>query len=351
MTLLKVRALSKSFETGKKAVDNVSFSVAENEIICLLGPSGCGKTTLLRCIAGLEIPELGEVSFDGQVMSAIAPHKRDFGMMFQDFALFPHKNVFDNIAFGLQMHHESPINIQKRVSEMLDLVDLVDFAQREIEQLSGGEQQRVALARALAPQPRLLMLDEPLGALDRALRERLMLDLRTILKQVGVTAIYVTHDQTEAFAVADRVAVMNQGQIEQIDPPQIVFHQPATPFIASFLGFENLLPGEVISNPIVRTAIGDLKISDPISETGKWVTLLIRSEAVRFMLSQQREEENVILGKLKTLSFRGKYYQAWMEIVDQVLMFELAQVDLEPGDSTFIKIEPSALMVFPGLAH
>jgi ABC-type Fe3+/spermidine/putrescine transport system ATPase subunit len=199
MAFLEVRSLSKSFEPGTKAVDNVTLSVAEGEIVCLLGPSGCGKTTLLRSIAGLEIPDQGNILFDGRDMMPIPPHKREFGMMFQDFALFPHKNVFDNIAFGLQMHHETDGNIRSRVEEMLQLVDLTGFAERKIEQLSGGEQQRVALARALAPHPRLLMLDEPLGSLDRALRERLMLDLWAILKQVGVTAIYVTHDSNGIF--------------------------------------------------------------------------------------------------------------------------------------------------------
>ena len=351
MSLLEVKKLSKSFDTGSTAVNDVTFSVAEADIVCLLGPSGCGKTTLLRCIAGLEIPDHGEVKFDGRNMNSVPPHKRDFGMMFQDFALFPHKNVFENIAFGLQMHKESTAEIKNRVQEMLELVDLVDFAQREIEQLSGGEQQRVALARALAPRPRLLMLDEPLGALDRALRERLMLDLRAILKQVGVTAIYVTHDQTEAFAVADNVAVMNEGHIEQFDPPQMIYHSPATPFIAKFLGFENLLAGEVVEPDLVRTALGDLRITPPLGESGISVVLLIRSEAVSLLPAKLEYDENIFFAKLKSVSFRGKYYQVWMEIADQILMFELSQVDMALEDSAFIKIEPSALKVFPGLAH
>ena len=241
MTLLRCRALRKSFEPGKSAVSGVSSDISDGEIVSLLGPSGCGKTTLLRIIAGLEQPDSGEVWFDGRNMAAVPPHRRDFGMMFQDFALFPHKNVSENIAFGLQMHGRSPASIEHRVNEMLQLVELVSLGQRDVDQLSGGEQQRVALARALAPRPRLLMLDEPLGALDRQLRERLMLDLRAILNKVGVTALYVTHDQLEAFAVSDRVAVMNQGQIEQLAAPEIVYESPATPFVARFLGFQNII--------------------------------------------------------------------------------------------------------------
>ncbi len=347
MALLEVRSLSKRFEPGKSAVDNVTLSVNQAEIVCLLGPSGCGKTTLLRSIAGLEIPDTGTVLFAGRDVAQVPPHKRDFGMMFQDFALFPHKNVYDNIAFGLQMRYETPENIHSRVHAMLELVDLVGYGEREIEQLSGGEQQRVALARALAPRPSLLMLDEPLGALDRALRERLMLDLREILKQVGVTAIYVTHDQTEAFAVADRVAVMNRGHIEQFDPPQIVFLHPASPFVARFLGFQNIMGGEVVNEEVVRTQVGDLKITSRLPEVATHVTLLVRPEAARILHSEEDGIVNELLVKLKLLSFRGKYYQVWVQVADQDLMFEISQVTERVGDSVRLSLNPAALELLP----
>ena len=210
MPLLQLHQLSKFF-TGTLAVQNISLSLDQGQILCLLGPSGCGKTPLLRLIAGLEIPDAGRIFFAGKDISTTPPHRRDFGLMFQEFALFPHKSTGQNVAFGLQMKCEA--DVESRVREMLELVGLAGFTERDINSLSGGERQRVALARSLAPNPRLLMLDEPLGSLDRALRERLMLEIRQILKTVGLTAIYVTHDQTEAFAVADRIGVMNQGHL------------------------------------------------------------------------------------------------------------------------------------------
>ena len=196
---------------------------------------------------------------------------------------------------------------------MLALVDLAGYDERDIAQLSGGEQQRVALARALAPGPRLLMLDEPLGALDRALRERLMLELRAILKRVGVTAVYVTHDQTEAFAIADRIAVMNKGQIEQVAAPQTVYGRPATPFVARFLGLFNVLAGTAIAAGLVETAIGRLVCVDQLPAAGTPLTLLVRPEAARAVSAAGAGAENVIAGKLTAVSFRGKYYQIWLE--------------------------------------
>ncbi|MFO7497141.1 MAG: ABC transporter ATP-binding protein, partial [Desulfobacterales bacterium] len=219
MALLNLARVSKTFDR-QPFIREVSLALAEGDILCLLGPSGCGKTTLLRLIAGLERPDSGIITFDGRDLAPVPPHRRQFGMMFQEYALFPHKNVFENVAFGLELQRLTRSELQRRVAETLDRVGLEGFAARRISDLSGGERQRVALARSLAPQPRLLLLDEPMGALDRALRERLMADLQLILKQVGVTSIMVTHDQAEAFAVADTVAVIDDGQIAQIAPPE-----------------------------------------------------------------------------------------------------------------------------------
>lgn len=339
--LLEVKSLRKSFAPGSSAVDGVSLTVARGEIVCLLGPSGCGKTTLLRMIAGLETPDAGEVIFREKDVTAVPPHRRGFGMMFQDFALFPHKNVFQNVAFGLEMRGDPPAEIQSRVEEMLALVDMADFTERDISQLSGGEQQRVALARALAPNPPLLMLDEPLGALDRALRERLMLELRIILKRVGVTAIYVTHDQTEAFAIADRVAVMNAGHIEQMDTPQTVFSQPGTPFVAKFLGFQNLLAGTVLSAGKIETAIGMVKTDAPLPAPGTRVTVLIRPEAAIF------GADGNFSARVTAISFRGKFYQIWIESAGVQLMFELPDAEsLRVGDTVKASLTAKAVMVW-----
>lgn len=348
MNLLTIKALTKSYQPGTAAVAGVSFSVAEGEIICLLGPSGCGKTTLLRMIAGLEMPDTGDVLLEGKSILTRPPHQRDFGMMFQDFALFPHKNVFDNIAFGLEMRGDSRAEIQQRVAEMLKLVDLQGFDDRRIDQLSGGEQQRVALARSLAPGPRLLMLDEPLGALDRALRERLMLDLRTILKQVGVTAIYVTHDQTEAFAIADRIVVMNAGHIEQIDTPQTIYAQPASPFVARFLGFQNILPGTLHPAGHIETAIGDFDrfALTPPSPPGP-IRLLVKPNAATFKVNDLPHPTPVLQGTITAISFRGRFYQVWIEVKSTQLMFELGQIGRwQVGDQVRLGLNEADIIIW-----
>ncbi|MFN8566897.1 MAG: ABC transporter ATP-binding protein [Kouleothrix sp.] len=226
-----MRNLYKSYG-GAPALRGVSLALAPGSIVGLLGPSGCGKTTLLRLIAGLEQADSGSIAFDGRPIDDLPTHLRGFGLMFQDYALFPHHDVAGNVAFGLRMHNLPRAQITARVAEMLDLVGLAGYARRRVYELSGGERQRVALARSLAPSPRLLMLDEPLGALDRALRERLLDELRSILKRVGVTSVYVTHDQAEAFAVADWLVLMRAGQVAQQGLPEQVYRQPASQFVA-----------------------------------------------------------------------------------------------------------------------
>jgi ABC-type Fe3+/spermidine/putrescine transport system ATPase subunit len=342
LTLLKIDHLSKSF-ANTLALAEVSLTLDEGQILCLLGPSGCGKTTLLRLIAGLETPDSGSILFENRDMTGVPPHQRGFGLMFQEFALFPHKNVSQNVAFGLQ-HMEGTEEIEARVREMLALLGLAGFEQRDVNSLSGGERQRVALARSLAPGPRLLMLDEPLGALDRALRERLMLEIRQILKQLGLTAIYVTHDQTEAFAVADRVAVMNRGRIEQDGPPEQLYYQPATPFVAQFLGFTNLLPGACRPNGQIETTLGVWLIpaarQQPV-ETA--VTVLIRPEAA----SLEPNGEITIEGKLIASLFRGRFYQITLAVADQFLTFEMPPTSLPPvGSLVKLWLNPAAVMLF-----
>jgi len=275
-TILRIRDLHKRFGRGPDVLQGIDLDVDEGDIASLLGPSGCGKTTLLRIIAGLEKPDHGTVYFEGQDVSPIPVHERGFGLMFQDYALFPHKDVAANVAFGLRMHGHPQRTIRRRVDEMLALVNLEQLAHRDVNQLSGGEQQRVALARALAPQPRLLMLDEPIGALDRTLRDRLLEELRSILKQVDVTVLYVTHDQNEAFAVADRVILMREGRVVQSGPPEAVYRRPADIWVARFLGMRNLLEGTWVRPGVVQTAIGQLQVE--ACGDGP-LTILIRPEA------------------------------------------------------------------------
>jgi len=241
--MLEVRGLTKRFETVV-AVEDFTLAVPEGEILALLGPSGCGKTTVLRIVAGLERPDAGRVFLAGRDATDWPPEKRGVGLVFQSYALFPHLSVGANIAYGLRFRGGDR---KRRVGELLALVGLAGYERRKPHQLSAGQQQRVALARALAPEPRVLLLDEPLSALDAALRKDLRAELRALLGKLGMTALYVTHDQEEALALADRVAVMREGRLEQVAPPEELYAKPHTPFVASFLGRANLWPGRVVS--------------------------------------------------------------------------------------------------------
>lgn len=260
--MLNVQNLSYAYDE-EPVLHDIHLSVEQGEILCLLGPSGCGKTTLLRIIAGLETTYAGQVMVDGQNMAGIPVHQRDFGLMFQDFALFPHMTVMQNVAFGLRMQGIPPAEQKLHAEKFLKLVGLSGFARRDIGQLSGGERQRVALARSLAPEPNMLMLDEPLGSLDAALREQLVLDLRRIIKQVGLTAVYVTHDQQEAYAIADRIAIMNRGHIVQISAPRQLYQQPQTAFVARFLGLDNIFPRQKIAPYLESPPDSDMLLLHP----------------------------------------------------------------------------------------
>ena len=240
--LLEIRNLTKSFD-GQHAVDDVSLTIYKGEIFALLGASGCGKSTLLRMLAGFEQPTAGQIMLDGVDLARVPPYQRPINMMFQSYALFPHMTVEQNIAFGLKQDRLPKAEITARVQEMLALVHMQEFAKRKPHQLSGGQRQRVALARSLAKRPKLLLLDEPMGALDKKLRDRMQLEVVDILERVGVTCVMVTHDQEEAMEVADRVVVMSQGNIEQADAPERVWREPSTRFVLEFMGEVNRLQG------------------------------------------------------------------------------------------------------------
>ncbi len=239
-TYLRLEGLTKQFP-GRRAVDGLSLDVARGEILALLGPSGCGKTTTLRLLAGFETPDAGRVIVDAEDVTRLPPAQRRFGMVFQNYALFPHLDVGANVGFGLRGRAGGPA----RVTEVLAMVDLAGYERRPVTALSGGQQQRVALARSLAPEPRVLLLDEPLSNLDPSLRERTRRELREAIQRVGITTVFVTHEQEEAFDLGDRVAVMNEGRLEQVGTADELYDQPASPFVATFVGRSNVLPGEV----------------------------------------------------------------------------------------------------------
>lgn len=298
--ILHINALEKSFDTSGPVVDGVSFSVEKNEIFALLGPSGCGKTTTLRLIAGFEYADNGEVFLDGELVESkrkrVVPQKREIGFVFQDYALFPHMTALENVAFGLRdipKHKRSVF-----AEEVLCRTGMEKFKDRSPDELSGGQQQRVALARAIAPQPRLILMDEPFSGLDAMLRDTTRKEVRTILKKAGMSAILVTHDQEEALSFADRVAVMNNGQIEQIGTPEEVYYQPKTQFVAQFLGRTNLFRAHADGSKEVDTSFGRVSLN---KESSGLVLCSIRPEHLGIEQADQEEECGTIIGR----EFRG----------------------------------------------
>ncbi|WP_341912292.1 ABC transporter ATP-binding protein [Ferrovibrio terrae] len=303
---LDIRDVSKRFG-ATTVLDGITLSVAAGELITLLGPSGCGKTTLLRAIAGLALPDSGTVTVAGRDITRLPPHKRHVGVVFQNYALFPHLSVRGNVAFGLRVHGKPKAEIDSIVDRYLGLVKLAHLAERPVSALSGGQQQRVALARALAVEPTIVLFDEALSALDRKLRESMQVELRQLLRDIGATAIFVTHDQDEALTMSDRIAVMNGGRIEQCADPKTVYAAPATLFALDFVGLSTKLKGRVVEVPqrgaiVVETAAGRLTARANFA-VGSPVVLATRPEYLA--LSDAATGENVISGRLQTTVFHG----------------------------------------------
>jgi len=321
--MLTVENIHKHYE-GEPLLRGVSFKLDHDETICLLGSSGSGKSTLLRIIAGLEKAEKGQVLWKGQDLEQIPPYQRNFGLMFQDYALFPHRTVSENIAFGLRMQNRPQEEIKQRVQEALKTITMSTFADRKVTELSGGEQQRVALARALAPQPRLLMLDEPLGALDRTLREQLSQELRRILRETQMPAIYVTHDQEEAFAIADRLLLLHKGVILQSGQPHDFYHHPRNVWVADFFGLGNLVNGVVENdNPLrVSTTLGLFQAScgGDLPTRGKEVTLLFRPSQACQVTDNCK---NQLIGTVFDQVFQGNTYQITLKTKHETQFFQV----------------------------
>ncbi|MDB2564520.1 putative 2-aminoethylphosphonate ABC transporter ATP-binding protein [Alphaproteobacteria bacterium] len=306
---LSVKKVNKHF--GKfQALKDVNFDVQEGEFVCILGPSGCGKTTLLRVIAGLESQSEGEINQNNKNISQLPPDQRDFGIVFQSYALFPNLTVKNNISFGLKTRKQNKDVIDRRVDELLNLVGLSDHINKYSAQLSGGEQQRVALARALAPSPGLLLLDEPLSALDAKVRQHLRLEIKNLQRKLGVTTIMVTHDQEEALTMADRIILMNKGVIEQEGSPQDIYSKPTTAFSANFIGTTNLFKANKISSNSIEIHGSILECNDDIKDDVS--TVNIRPEDVK--ISNSENNQNIFTGTVKELEFLGSNIRGHIEV-------------------------------------
>jgi ABC-type Fe3+/spermidine/putrescine transport system ATPase subunit len=345
--ILEVDRLSNQYE-GQPLLQDISFSLLQGEILCLLGPSGSGKTTLLRLLAGLEKEDAGTIKLYGKDIREVPPHKRNFGMMFQEYALFPHKSVQQNVAFGLEMQHCQSDELTRRVQTVLEMVGLTGLEHRKIDELSGGERQRVALARSLAPEPQLLLLDEPLGSLDRALRDRLTGEIRTILKSLAVTAVFVTHDQAEAFSIADKVAILHHGIMQQFDTPENLYRCPANTTVASFLGFRNLVKGTFDGDGMFHSPLGILPLVAPKSHPKNTTTLLIRPEGASLIYPPTVPGGDLRLsGTITERLFQGSTYRLSLLVGDLPLTFDLP-IDPPPaaiGQPIDLFLNPSALIL------
>jgi iron(III) transport system ATP-binding protein len=338
-------------------VDEVSLRIDQGELFFLLGPSGCGKTTLLRMIAGFYFPDEGRVLFDDRDMSQVPPHARRTGMVFQNYALWPHMDVRENLTFGLEMHRIAPAERRDRVEQALEMVQLREYADRMPNQLSGGQQQRVALGRALVLEPDVVLLDEPLSNLDAKLRLEMRAQIKRLHERLGLTMVYVTHDQGEALSMADRMAIMRQGRISQIGTPRQVYHRPDSRFVADFIGETNLLPGEVRQvgrEVVVQTAAGEVKSAvfyDGIA-VGDRVTCSIRPERLD-VLGEGAERTSVLRGTVVRVFFLGDHEQYFLELADgrevKAIEYEvetpratvgrLARLGCDPGDVVVLKDE------------
>ncbi|HUG49006.1 MAG TPA: ABC transporter ATP-binding protein [Candidatus Limnocylindria bacterium] len=327
-----------------EALAGVDLTLPPGERLSVLGPSGSGKSTLLRAIAGLEPPTAGRLSWDGRDLAGVPAHARGFGLMFQDYVLFPHRDVAGNVAFGLRMRGEPPAGQRRRVAEVLAMVGLGGYERREVSRLSGGEQQRVALARALATEPRLLMLDEPLGALDRDLRQRLVADLGRLFAELSLTIVYVTHDQEEALSMGDRVAVMRAGRIEALLPPGELWRAPPSEFVARFLGFNNLVEPEELPDGRLQTPWGTFPSAPvgPGADPGASL-VLVRPEGV------QLSAEGPLRGKIVARTFRGERVLLRVELPAAPALEVLADWLDAPavGQQVSLVIEPSAVQLVP----
>ncbi len=337
--IIELKNISVAFD-GQQIIENMNLYIRDKEFITFLGPSGCGKTTTLRMIAGFQEPDSGEVIFDGEKINGVPPHKRQLNTIFQRYALFPHLNVYENIAFGLRLQKKKEKEIKEAVTDILAKVNLKGFERRDISSLSGGQQQRVAIARALVVKPRVLLLDEPLGALDLKLRKDMQVELKNIQKSLGITFIYVTHDQEEALSMSDTIVVMDSGVIQQIGTPTDIYNEPKNAFVADFIGESNIIEGVMKDDFWVEMAGHKFKCLDKGFGVDEKVDVVVRPEDVDVV----DVDKAMISGVVTSITFKGVYYEIIVEIKGFKWMIQ--STDYQAVGSTIgLNVEPDAIHI------
>ena len=337
--IVDLKNISVSFD-GDQIIKNLNLYIRDGEFITFLGPSGCGKTTTLRVIGGFLQPDSGDVIFEGKKINGVPPHKRQVNTIFQRYALFPHLNVYENIAFGLKIRKLGKEQIEKKVKEMLELVNLKGFEERMIESLSGGQQQRVAIARALAVDPKVLLLDEPLGALDLKLRKDMQAELKKIQKSLGITFIYVTHDQEEALSMSDTIVVMDAGKIQQIGTPTDVYNEPKNAFVADFIGESNIVDGIMRKDEVVEFSGHVFECLDKGFGADEAVDVVVRPEDVDVV----PVEKGMLTGTVTSVTFKGVHYEIIVDIGGFLWMIQSTDIQ-NVGDKIGLLIEPDAIHI------
>lgn len=337
--IIEIKNVSKTYGDNT-VLNNLSLNIRKNEFLTLLGPSGCGKTTTLKILAGFENSDIGKVLFNGEDISALPPYKRQLNTVFQKYALFPHMNVYENIAFGLKIKKVSKNEIDKKVSEMLKLVALEDFEKRSIDSLSGGQQQRVAIARALVNEPKVLLLDEPLGALDLKLRKEMQSELKRIQQRLGITFIFVTHDQEEALTMSDTIVVMNKGIIQQMGSPEDIYNEPANAFVADFIGESNIIDGIMLEDLKVEFCNHVFTCVDKGFNSNEVVDVVIRPEDIEII----SPEKGMITGKVNSVKFKGVHYE--IEVIENEHKWIVHNIkNAEIGAMVGLNISPESIHI------
>ena len=344
--IIELRHISKVYsDNGFKAVDDFNLEVKRGEFVTFLGPSGCGKTTTLRMIAGFEMPTSGEILLNGEDISQLPANKRPINTVFQRYALFPHMNIYDNIAFGLKLKKLPKEEIRKKVKRVLDIVDLEGFENRKISTLSGGQQQRIAIARALVNEPEILMLDEPLGALDLKMRQEMQIELKHMHDELGITFIYVTHDQEEALTMSDKIVVLSEGKIQQIGTPEDIYNEPQNAFVADFIGESNIFKGIMTGHMKVRFCGGEFIGMDDVPE-GTLVDVVVRPEDVIIT----KPEDGIIEGEVVSVIFKGMHYEVTVESGKYEMVIRTTKC-YSVGERIGMKLEPDGIHIMLAEDH